>query len=227
MRGACDGSIVGNYQHRSSGLRKCRKSIQDYFGVIVVKVAGGLIGEQEAGFVEKRPRQGDSLTFAGAELSGMMASSFGKIEQPDQFIRPAGSIVTGESNARSKNIVAYREIRYEMKLLKYESDSAGAETRPLIGGKSIGVDTVDRYTAFIGSKKAAGRQKQGRFAAATGALHSYEFTPGRGVRNVRKSAHDAPFSPVILAYPQKFNKRRGHRSFPPQNVGRILVGGHE
>ena len=73
--------LVGNHKHRCASAVDLGKQLNDLIGHIGVDVTGGLIGNDEAGFIDQSTCQTDTLLLTARKLGGLTTCFFGKTDK--------------------------------------------------------------------------------------------------------------------------------------------------
>src|SRR6185437_8052336 len=99
-----------------------------------VQIAGGFVGEDDAGVVDERARNADALLLAARELGGQVGGAIGEADLTESCGRLA-LVRHAMEMLREHDVFQCREIGDEMELLEYESDLFSAEARELSAGE--------------------------------------------------------------------------------------------
>src|SRR5580765_8657351 len=113
--------VVRDHQNGVAAGVQLAKQPEDDLLIGLVEVPSGFIGKDQLRLIDQRPGDGDALLFAAGKLRRKVRQS---VAEPDafqgigglRFIRDAVEIL------RQHDIFKRAEIRYEMKLLKDESN---------------------------------------------------------------------------------------------------------
>jgi len=129
--------------------REVRQVLQHDARVLVIEIAGGLVGQQEFGLPEKRPGDGSALALARAEHGGHVparSSSSGAGSVPSPLARGGKSA----GQRRGNDVLIDGQIRDQMELLEDESDVPAAETGPPARRQLVGVFAGKLQLAAVG-----------------------------------------------------------------------------
>ena len=92
----------------------------------LVEVAGGLVGEDEAGAGGERPADRHALLLAAGELLGVAGEEVGEAEAGGELGLPGGVEAAGEAGLEGE-VGGDVEARDQVELLEDEADGAAAE----------------------------------------------------------------------------------------------------
>jgi hypothetical protein len=134
--------VVRDHQNGVAAGVQLAKQPEDDLLIGLVEVPSGFIGKDQFRLIDQRPGDGDALLFAAGKLRRKVRQS---VAEPDafqgigglRFIRDAVEIL------RQHDIFERAEIRYEMKLLKDESNFFCAVANQIIFPKFCELHAVD------------------------------------------------------------------------------------
>ena len=131
-------------------MAKLADEVHNLVGIFLVEIPGGFVHEKIRNVSNERSRDGDALLFAARKLE-RIALFFSKKPHPSKNrfgIEPPGEPVQPE---RQLNVVFDRKVRYQMELLKNESDVFSAKTGARVFVERRDVCIVEKHAPRIGN----------------------------------------------------------------------------
>jgi hypothetical protein len=170
--GLGDLGVVGDDEEGEAGFAgDGLEDVEDFLGIVGVEIAGGFVGEEEAGLVGEGAGNGDALLFAAGEVVGFAMGFVAKTDEIEQVVGAVFHFKFVENAGTAHgdlHILGGGEFLEEKMELEDETDLAIAE-----GGEFVFVPVGDFLPgdgdgAFIGAIEQAEEIEEGAFAAAGG-----------------------------------------------------------
>ncbi len=97
-----------------------------------IEVAGGLVGEEDAGLVGEGAGDGDALLFAAGELGREVVGAVGQSDVVEELVRARGGVWRAAELERDAHVLEGGEGGDELEALEHEADFFAAESCALI-----------------------------------------------------------------------------------------------
>jgi hypothetical protein len=168
--GVGDEGVVGDDEEGELGVAgEALEDVEDALGIGGIEVAGGFIGEEEAGFIGQGAGDGNALLFAAGEVVG---AAMELVAEADEFEELAGAIfhfrLGEEAGAAHGNLDVFEggEFLEEKVELEDEADFLVAEEGEFVLVE-IGDDLAGDFDgAVVGLIEEAEEIEEGAFTAA-------------------------------------------------------------
>jgi len=169
------------------------EEFEDAGGIVGVQVAGGFVGEKQAGAVHEGAGHGGALHFAAAHLVGESAGARGEADEVEHF-GGAGAGVFGAFAAEEEGEFDILDRGHGGEEVEELEDDA--ESFPAVGGEGglvggVEGQAVDENFAGVGTVESAEQVEQRAFAAAAGSGHGAESEGFDFQRHVAQGVHFA------------------------------------
>ena len=172
-----DLSVVRDHYDRQSALAvKAGDDFHDLDRNGRVQVSGGLVGEQDGGFVDQGARDGHALLLAARQLIGVIALAAGQPHHRKQglgALRPVG----GPSGVKQRQLHIFqrRGAGEQVEALEDEPDSAAADCGQLLIIERSDVHALQQIAARGGPVQAAQNVHQRGFAGSRSPHNGHEL----------------------------------------------------
>ena len=176
-----DAGVVGGHHHGGAGAVDPVEQLHDADAGVRVEVAGGLVGDQDLGPVDERPRDRDALLLAAGELVGHPAPLALQADQLEGLghhlvdVRRAACRSPGGRRRRSRATVLFGSSRKSWKTVPIWRRSAGH----LPARAAVELLAGDVDLPFGGARLAQHQAQEGRLARAGLADEEDELARGR------------------------------------------------
>src|SRR5437867_7125398 len=169
--------------------------IENELAVARVEIAGGLVGEKQARFVNDRPADGHTLHFAAGELVRKMSGSLRKPDALEHFMHTSLDVGVGDMRQRQweGDVLEDVERRDEIEELKNVADGNAAEQRQLMFIERRDLLIVEKEAAVRRAIDGADEVQQRRFAAPRRSHEDGELAAGNVQRDVIQHLHGGRF----------------------------------
>ena len=159
--------VVSDVDGRKSVTRmKIGEEINDAIAGGGIEVAGGLVGEEEAGAGDEGAGEGDALLLAAGEFAGAMGEAMGESD----FVEGGGGagqrVAFAADEERHGDVLLSGELGEERLNLPDEADVGVAEVGELIGVELGEVLLVEEDLAGSGVVESAEEMEEGGLAGA-------------------------------------------------------------
>ena len=140
----------GHDQGFAGGAAQFQQQIEDGAAGALIKVAGGLVGEDERRIMDKGAGDGDTLLFAAAQFVGIAAQSITQADAGQQIGGAAMSfaIAAGQFNGQA-HIFQHRQGGDQVEELEDDADVAPSKERAFVvaqpGEIDVGILVADQH----------------------------------------------------------------------------------
>ena len=137
-RSVCDGGkslVVGNDDKGlTEVVAEVEEELMQFFFILCVEGARGLIGKDDGRVVDKCACYGDTLLLTAREFVGLMGGAVGQPHEVEQFLGALLGLFGGCAGDIGGNhdVLDSRELRQELVELEHETDMFVAESRLLV-----------------------------------------------------------------------------------------------
>ena len=139
-----------------------------------VEVAGGLVGEEDAGPMAEGAGQRHALLLASRELGRVVVAAAAEADPVQQLVRPLLGLQPAQLQ-RHLDVLARGEGRDELERLEHEADLLAAEAGPLVFAQRAELLAVEPDAAGGGPVE-PGEQAEQRALAAAGRARGWPRT---------------------------------------------------
>ena len=159
LRAAGDQRIVGDHDNRGALLVQLAEQVEHDFLVLLVEVAGGLIGQNQLRVVDQRAGHAHALLLAAGELAGQVV---GAVLQADLFQRLHGLLLIDHRMVvlGHHHVFHGGQVRNQIELLEHQSDEVLAHVGQLRGVQVLQLAAFQLHGALGGRVHAANHVHQ-------------------------------------------------------------------
>ena len=190
-----------------------------------VEVARGLVGEDEAGAVHERARDGDALLLAAGELRRAVAEPLAEPELFEQRSRPRLRLAAERlpaDHGRHRDVLQRRELRQQVVELEDEADLLVAELREPVVRLREHVAAAVFYASGGGPVERAEQVEQRALARAALPDDRHHLALAHRERHAAQHLQLARLGLVRLAQPVGREQRGGVGAWESGRCGRLL-----
>ena len=154
------------------------EELMQFAGVVGVEVAGGLVGEDDLGFVDEGAGHGHPLLLAPRQLGRLVGDPLLEMQEVEQLLRLFQRLLAGEprDHGRQGHILRGRELGQQMVELEDEADVTVAEVRQRLVLEAADVGALDDDGPAVGAVERADDVQQGRLAGTGRADNRHYLT---------------------------------------------------
>ena len=145
--------VVRRHQHRRARGVDVAQQLEDAAGRALVEVAGRLVGEEDHGVVDQRPREGDALLLAPRELARVLARLAGQpdLREDPHHPRPDARAARARHLQREGDVLLRRPVVEQLEVLEDDAE-APAQPRDVarrhpVRGEARDPDVARRWAA--------------------------------------------------------------------------------
>ncbi len=193
MTDAGGGKAVGHEDDADAGfVAEFAEQGEDVLAVGGVEVAGGFVGEDEAGAVDERTGDGDALHLAAGKLGGKGVGAVGDADALEEGVDAGGTFGGwgAEELEGELDVLGGGQRGQQVEELEDRADALATESGEAVGGKGFEGFAVEQDGSGIGSVHAAeaveerglsgaGRTDEGQaFTGTEGEADAAEDWPG-------------------------------------------------
>ena len=199
--------VVGGDDDGGAEAVHLGKQLHEALGLVVVEIAGRLIGQQQGGAVDDGAGDGDTLLLAAGKLGGPGVALFGQTDPPHDFGNVGAYLALGAAGdaQREGDVVVGGEVGEEAEILEHHPDAAAQSrqggTRGATGGDGNG-GAQDREATAGGADGEVQEAEQAGLAGAGGAQQPAKTAGGNGEGKVAQNIARAA---VVQPYTLKLN----------------------
>ena len=176
-----DFGVVRDQYQGVAGAVQFRQQAHHQGFVHFVEIAGGLVGKNQVGLIDERPRHAHALLLASGKLRGQMLQA---AAQADAAQRLSGFPLVRKTVEvlRQHNVFERREIGNQVELLKDKADFLSPKAGEFVGREAQYLLAIEHDAARRGSVEAAEDIEQRALARAGRAHHGdpLAFLHGEG-----------------------------------------------
>jgi len=156
--------------------RKAKQQIDDCLAGFGVEVAGGFIGEDDAGIVDEGSGDGDPLLLSAAEFGGQVVLPLCEANTLEELTRFVVGIPSGD-HGRDLDVFQCGELREEEVTLKNKTHTSITKAGQLVIGEGIDALVFEDDLPGFGAFQTSQCVKEGCFARARGSAKKDGFPP--------------------------------------------------
>ena len=155
--------------------------VEDGVGVLGIEVAGGLVGEDDGGAIDKSPGYGNALLLAAGQLVGTVFEAAFDAEYLCEVVEEGAVEFSLGGRAEIVDVVSDLDVAHcaesgqQVEALEDEADFGAAHLSALAVGELGEVDAVDQNRATGGVGETAEDVEEGGLAGARGTDDGDEF----------------------------------------------------
>ena len=172
-------SVMGDHDDRGALVMQLAEQVEDDLLVLLVQVAGGLIGENQLRVVDQRTRDAHALLLAAGQLARQMVSA---VLQTDLLQRLKGLLLVDDRMVvlRDHHVLDGRQVRHQIELLEHQADQVLAHVGELAGVQILQLAALQRNGALARRVHAADHVHQRRLAGTRRADDGQPFALRNG-----------------------------------------------
>ncbi|VXA83181.1 hypothetical protein AERO8C_150039 [Aeromonas veronii] len=175
------GGVVAHQQQACAGVPHRRYHQRHYlFGIVLIEAAGGFVGEQPLGLVDKGAGQRHPLTLTAGELLRPGMALVAHIESVQQLVNLCLIRWQSVDGERQGQILGHVEGRQQVEILIDDTEMATPQACPLVGGSGVDPGLPQPDLPFVRCNQPGDQIEQGRLAASALAQQQGDLASGEG-----------------------------------------------
>ena len=216
--------VVARHDERGAELVELLEESHQAIGQVLVDVAGGLVGDEEARATDHRARDRNALLLSARERRGTRLQVIGEADPGQELGHVLGDLRLRDAGdaERQRHVVEGREMLDQPEILEDDADPP-PERRHLSPRRGRDLAAEERDQAARGTLGEIDQLQQARFAGAAGAGEEVE---GAGLEMERDIAEY--FRPRAVSHPDILETNQVRASIlarPLTPRGRLCMSG--